>query len=91
MTREGTEENYNIFRWYRDGWGRYTQSDPLRLRVGSNLYDYRERLSPFGYEQRRETISWTSGQFTHLLMRTRDYAAVSRREPTGARRSVAGL
>ena len=26
---EGAEERYNIFRWYRAGWGRYTQSDPL--------------------------------------------------------------
>jgi len=23
------EESYNIFRWYRSGWGRYTQADPL--------------------------------------------------------------
>jgi RHS repeat-associated protein len=28
MTWEGPEENYNIFRWYKGGWGRYTQSDP---------------------------------------------------------------
>jgi RHS repeat-associated protein len=27
-TSEG-EESYNIFRWYRSGWGRYTQVDPL--------------------------------------------------------------
>ncbi|HEV7237955.1 MAG TPA: RHS repeat-associated core domain-containing protein [Thermoanaerobaculia bacterium] len=25
------EENYNIFRWYRSGWGRYTQADPIGL------------------------------------------------------------
>lgn len=31
MTWEGTEENYNIFRWYRAGWGRYTQADPLSV------------------------------------------------------------
>jgi len=24
-----TERDYNIFRWYRYGWGRYTQADPL--------------------------------------------------------------
>ena len=30
MTWEGYEENYNIFRWYRAGWGRYTQPDPLQ-------------------------------------------------------------
>lgn len=29
MNWEGQGENYNIFRWYRSGWGRYTQSDPL--------------------------------------------------------------
>jgi RHS repeat-associated protein len=23
------KRNYNIFRWYRAGWGRYTQADPL--------------------------------------------------------------
>ncbi len=27
---DGSEElSYNIFRWYRAGWGRYTQADPL--------------------------------------------------------------
>lgn len=25
-----TEQTYNIFRWYRAGWGRYTQPDPIR-------------------------------------------------------------
>ena len=29
---EGTEERYNIFRWYRSGCGRYTQSDPMYAR-----------------------------------------------------------
>jgi RHS repeat-associated protein len=28
-TWEGPEESYNIFRWYRAGGGRYTQSDPI--------------------------------------------------------------
>jgi RHS repeat-associated protein len=31
MTWEGAEENYNVFRWYRAGWGRYTQADPLAV------------------------------------------------------------
>lgn len=31
---------YNIFRWYRSGWGRFTQSDPAGLKRGLNLYGY---------------------------------------------------
>jgi RHS repeat-associated protein len=36
-----TDRSYNIFRWYRSVWGRYTQGDPLEMlpygsRVGSN-------------------------------------------------------
>ena len=26
-----SERSYNIFRWYRAGWGRYTQADPVGL------------------------------------------------------------
>jgi len=37
---EGVEERYNVFRWYRSGWGRYTQSDRLGLSAGLNLYEY---------------------------------------------------
>ncbi|HWW61701.1 MAG TPA: RHS repeat-associated core domain-containing protein, partial [Thermoanaerobaculia bacterium] len=33
-------ESYNIFRWYRAEWGRYTSSDPLGLAADLNLYGY---------------------------------------------------
>jgi RHS repeat-associated protein len=31
---------YNIFRWYRAGWGRYTQADPIGLEGGLHFYTY---------------------------------------------------
>jgi RHS repeat-associated protein len=34
------ERSYNIFRWYRSGWGRYTQADPMGVNGGLNLYIY---------------------------------------------------
>jgi RHS repeat-associated protein len=40
MTWEGAEENYNVFRWYRAGWGRYTQADPVGIAFDTNLYAY---------------------------------------------------
>ncbi|HEX9982475.1 MAG TPA: RHS repeat-associated core domain-containing protein [Thermoanaerobaculia bacterium] len=36
----GRELSYNIFRWYRGGWGRYTQSDPIGLNGGLNMFVY---------------------------------------------------
>jgi RHS repeat-associated protein len=53
MDWEGTEENYNIFRWYRSGWGRYTQPDPIALAGGPNLFAYADgrptsHVDPFG-------------------------------------------
>jgi uncharacterized protein RhaS with RHS repeats len=29
-----------MFRWYRAGWGRYTQADPASFEGGLNLYAY---------------------------------------------------
>ena len=37
---ETGDTSYNIFRWYRSGWGRYTQADPIGLEGGANLYTY---------------------------------------------------
>jgi RHS repeat-associated protein len=43
----------NVYRWYRAGWGRYTQSDPIGLSGGGNLYLYAGanpmgNIDPFG-------------------------------------------
>ncbi|HUP62563.1 MAG TPA: RHS repeat-associated core domain-containing protein [Thermoanaerobaculia bacterium] len=40
MTWEGTEERYNIHRWYRPSFARYTQADPIGLQGGVNLFAY---------------------------------------------------
>jgi RHS repeat-associated protein len=37
---EGSDLYQNIFRWYRSGWGRYTQADPIGLKGGVNLFSY---------------------------------------------------
>jgi RHS repeat-associated protein len=35
-----TERLYNVFRWYRSGWGRYAQSDPISSAATPNPYQY---------------------------------------------------
>jgi uncharacterized protein RhaS with RHS repeats len=37
--QNGTDE-YNIFRWYRAGWGQYTQADPIGTASDSNVLRY---------------------------------------------------
>ncbi|MGH7926563.1 MAG: RHS repeat domain-containing protein, partial [Candidatus Binatia bacterium] len=38
-----SSRSYNVFRWYRGGWGRYTQADPIELQGGFNLFAYGEQ------------------------------------------------
>src|ERR1017187_6829844 len=47
-TNGATERSYNNFRWYRPGWGRYSQADPIGLAGGSNPYGYASD-NPLGY------------------------------------------
>jgi len=60
-TWEGSEENYNIFRWYRSGWGRYTQADPLgRSNVNGYAYAYANPLEvadPYGLFEVRYSLT----------------------------------
>ena len=35
-----SDRAYNIFRWYRAAWGRYTQADPIGIAREKNLYTY---------------------------------------------------
>jgi RHS repeat-associated protein len=60
------DRNYNIFRWYRGGWGRYAQSDPVGLGSDINLYAYVSEnpltiIDPFGLK----TFNWSWGPPPH--------------------------
>jgi RHS repeat-associated protein len=47
-TTDGNSLHYNIFRWYRSSFGRYSQADPIGLKAGANLYAY-VKGNPTGY------------------------------------------
>jgi YD repeat-containing protein len=55
---------YNIFRWYRAGWGRYTQADPIGI-GGRGI-----SLFPSG-----ERVMWTQRHFENL--RSHGYSGAS--------------
>lgn len=57
MTWEGPEESFNIFRWYKSSWGRYTQADPIGLNGGTNLYSYVSG-NPLRYADRLGLVGW---------------------------------
>ncbi len=68
------EETYNVFRWYRSGWGRYTQADPIGIHGGLNLYAYvngqpTAHTDRFGLagDLAMETISPVAQLLAHLL------------------------
>jgi RHS repeat-associated protein len=44
-----TERSYNIFRWYRPAWGRYTQQDPVRWQYDRPTPAALRDPSPYGY------------------------------------------
>jgi RHS repeat-associated protein len=58
VTSSGSETNYNVFRWYRTGWGRYTQPDPISLAGGMNLYRYAGD-DPVAYADPLGLVTWT--------------------------------
>jgi RHS repeat-associated protein len=45
-----TERFYNVFRWYRYGWGRYNQADPIGLDAGVNVFAYTFENPVVGYD-----------------------------------------
>jgi len=63
---EGTEERYNIFRWYRAGWGRYTQQDPLGI-GGIGLWRgarYSRWTGPYRYQAIADTVRRTAASLS---------------------------
>jgi RHS repeat-associated protein len=37
IAQDNSEAYYNVFRWYRSAWGRYSQADPIGIRGGTTL------------------------------------------------------
>jgi RHS repeat-associated protein len=78
-SQSGTEESYNIFRWYRSGWGRYTQSDPLGKKGDAHPYLYATgnpltNIDPVG-EKARSCCTPISGgpqPFNHCFIQVVD-------------------
>jgi RHS repeat-associated protein len=52
-----TERSYNVFRWYRPNWGRYTQSDPFLTEADADWMWRETRLEDGGLANR---IGWYS-------------------------------
>jgi RHS repeat-associated protein len=76
-----TERSYNIFRWYRPSWGRYTQTDPV---------DARESLNPFSYALDNPLTLYDSLGLA-VLLRCRDVGTPGKFEVTSwLVRNVAG-
>lgn len=60
---------YNIFRWYRSGWGRYSQADPIGLSGGISLYGYVDgqptvAADPYGLIKIERKISYERHLFS---------------------------
>jgi RHS repeat-associated protein len=70
-------DGYNIFRWYRPNWGRYSQADPIGLRGGLHLYAYANlnalsSIDPHGDRWERRCCNGFDNE--HLLARLNQVA-----------------
>ncbi len=62
-----TEREYNVFRWYRGGWGRYSQADPMVLMAGAFAYTDDNPLGlvdPFGLVPKKPSCPSTRQDLT---------------------------
>jgi RHS repeat-associated protein len=63
MAQDGNEAYYNVHRWYRSAWGRYTQGDPILIDEPLNpqepdWYAY-ARDNPLRFKDRRGLTSYS--------------------------------
>jgi RHS repeat-associated protein len=59
-----SDRSYNIFRWYRSSWGRYTQADPAGLHSDINLFGY-VGGSPIVWIDPTGLVRWTKNAPIH--------------------------
>src|SRR5207245_6641280 len=72
VAQDSGDLSYNIFRWYRAGWGRYSQADPLSKTTSgrrptpaaaeTNGYRYAV-ANPLRYSDARGLYSCALGEF----------------------------
>jgi RHS repeat-associated protein len=77
-----TDRSYNIFRWYRGGWGRYSQADPLGAKGDPHPFAYAEQnpvifIDPTGERSRICCTPITGGPqpFNHCFVQVQDEAS----------------
>jgi hypothetical protein len=73
-----TERSYNIFRWYRAGWGRYTQVDPILASLhlisalGGKGRGAPRSVEPYAYAALQSTFVLRCWRTTQQLRTTRN-------------------
>ncbi len=80
-----TEREYNIFRWYRSGWGRYTQADEDESTFDGNPYAYSlddpiSMVDPLGlyactYQISTHTMACVASNPRHQNFSSSDYVS----------------
>jgi RHS repeat-associated protein len=65
IAEDGVEPRYNVFRWYRSDWGRYTQADPIDFLGGFNFYGYATG-NPIMQSDRTGLVSYSIASPTYV-------------------------
>jgi RHS repeat-associated protein len=87
------ERAYNIFRWYRQGWGRYSQSDPLGRAGDRHAYTYGNGnplvyLDALGLKSRKSPEQMDCCELMEKMRRLTEHLDKKRREFKNSRKAL---